>query len=158
MGLLNNKLKSKMPYAFSRTLNRQVGVDEVERGLDCNCTCIGCGMDLVSKQGENNIHHFAHYKDANESFDYSYWVSIRDLAKQIFRELKYIQCDNIPEAQNSSVLNDKAYKVELQGEEIIHEKQGMDIFFSSNIGLIGIYFLTDESDRVNSKYPNNDST
>lgn len=134
--------KNKTPFALSKKLNRVVGVDEVERGLKCECICIGCGMELMSKQGEEKRHHFAHHEGADESCNYSYWVSIRDLAKQLLRESKYIWCSNFPKEEVSGP--DSFYELELFGEEVLREKHGMDIIFSSAIGPIGIYFLTDE--------------
>lgn len=40
-------------------------IDEVERGLDCNCYCPHCGGRLVAKKGEIKEHHFAHYTSDN---------------------------------------------------------------------------------------------
>lgn len=64
--------KSNIPYAFSQSLNRLVGVDEVERGLDCNCICPSCGMRLEARQGEINIHHFSHHDKAEVDCQYSF--------------------------------------------------------------------------------------
>lgn len=139
---MSSSNKNKTPFALSKKLNRVVGVDEVERGLKCECICIGCGMELMSKQGEEKRHHFAHHEGADESCNYSYWVSIRDLAKQLLRESKYIWCSNFPKEEVSAL--DSFYELELFGEEVLREKHGADIIFSSAIGLIGIYFLTGE--------------
>ena len=50
----------KMLYAYDR--NRKiVHVDQVARGKGCNCTCIECGKDVVSRQGSIREHCFAHY-------------------------------------------------------------------------------------------------
>ena len=35
-------------------------VDDVVNGLACGCVCTGCGEQLVAKQGQKTIHHFAH--------------------------------------------------------------------------------------------------
>lgn len=40
--------------------SRLVHVDEVERGLACECRCVICGDPLVARQGEVREHHFAH--------------------------------------------------------------------------------------------------
>jgi competence protein CoiA len=37
-----------------------VSVEEVERGLACECTCPGCGTPVMAKQGEVRTWHFAH--------------------------------------------------------------------------------------------------
>lgn len=40
-------------------------IDQVERGLDCECFCPHCGGKLIAKKGEMNQHHFAHYQVEN---------------------------------------------------------------------------------------------
>ncbi|MDP2570794.1 hypothetical protein Q8W40_01265 [Vibrio penaeicida] len=43
-------------------LNEQlVHIDQVESGLACGCSCIGCGDKLVAKKGDVKLHHFAHH-------------------------------------------------------------------------------------------------
>ena len=52
---------TKLPYALQN--NILVSIEDVERGLACNCICPGCGSNLMAKKGRINIHHFAHYKE-----------------------------------------------------------------------------------------------
>jgi len=151
MNLSNNIFKSHIPYAFSKKLNRYVGVDEVERGLKCDCICPGCRMRLVSKQGDSNIHHFAHWEEAEEPCKYSYWVSIRDMAMQILKEINYIENDkDILKCYKVPFLNRCKY-VQFYNEINFNDKKGMDIFFESNLGLLGIRFLTHERERESYK-------
>lgn len=42
-----------------------VSVEDVERGLDCGCTCPDCGGRFIAKQGAERVWHFAH-SDAKE--------------------------------------------------------------------------------------------
>jgi hypothetical protein len=35
---------------------------ETERGLKCQCVCVGCGSALVARMGETRAHYFAHYR------------------------------------------------------------------------------------------------
>ena len=39
-----------------------VDINDVPSGLECECTCPGCGGKLVAKKGEDTAHHFAHYR------------------------------------------------------------------------------------------------
>lgn len=42
-------------------------IDEVTKGLECGCVCMGCGRKLVAKKGEarRQTHHFAHHADGS---------------------------------------------------------------------------------------------
>ncbi len=142
---MNLFTEATIPYAFSRQLNKLVGVNEVERGLACNCICPSCKMELEAIQGKERIHHFRHYAKAKVDCTYSYWVSIRDLAKQLLREVGFVKCKNIPIEHKKSLNKRVGFcEIELLEEQKVHEKHGADIFFASNIGLIGIYFVTTE--------------
>ena len=48
------------PIKFALKNNSIVYIDDVERGLDCDCLCLGCGSMLVAKKGEKNTHFFSH--------------------------------------------------------------------------------------------------
>lgn len=50
----------KIPFGLLAS-GELVDVSEVERGLKCGCLCPDCRSPLVARQGEINIHHFAHY-------------------------------------------------------------------------------------------------
>lgn len=65
---------------------RQVGIDEVTGGKKCNCICNSCGGELCAKKGKSNKHHFAHADKSKKDCDYSFWVSVRSLARQIIQE------------------------------------------------------------------------
>src|SRR5262245_31391569 len=38
-----------------------VAIDQVERGLQCWCLCLGCGAQLVARKGGCRIAHFARF-------------------------------------------------------------------------------------------------
>ncbi|MET0014368.1 MAG: competence protein CoiA family protein [Sedimenticola sp.] len=40
-------------------------ISEVERGLACQCTCPGCGAELIARKGDVQQHHFAHASGAD---------------------------------------------------------------------------------------------
>lgn len=39
---------------------RSVSIAEVPSGLECNCTCVGCGAQVIARKGQLRAHHFAH--------------------------------------------------------------------------------------------------
>ena len=51
-------------YALDEN-NRPVNIDDVPRGIACNCTCAACGERLIAKKGDVKIHHFAHVSGAD---------------------------------------------------------------------------------------------
>ncbi len=77
------------------------------------------------------------------------------LAKQILQESKNIRCSNVPEEFKISKPYNEYYELELYSKESSQEKHGMDIFFSSSFGLIGIYFLTYENRTNNIEFSDN---
>lgn len=52
-----------IPYGRHRQTGKLVSINEVARGLACDCVCPGCGTELVAKQGDVNLWHFAHSTD-----------------------------------------------------------------------------------------------
>lgn len=46
-------------------------IDDVERGLACNCVCPACNQPLVARKGAINQPHFAHYnsEDCNQGIE-----------------------------------------------------------------------------------------
>lgn len=89
----------KVPFAYSKVFERIVSIDQVGSGRN-NLYCKGCNMELVGRicKGERQ-NHFAHYSKDNKTegakvtCEYSYWVSVRDMAKQILNDASFI---NIP--------------------------------------------------------------
>ncbi|HEY1173967.1 MAG TPA: hypothetical protein VGH19_21560 [Verrucomicrobiae bacterium] len=71
----------KIQYAIRD--GRLVEVKDVERGLDCNCVCAGCGGSLIARKGEHRIHHFSH---ANIGTPCSEESVLHILSKRILRE------------------------------------------------------------------------
>ena len=63
-------------------------IEEVPRGLACDCRCPACGAQLVAKKGARQAHHFAHYRgsacpDALET-------SLHLKAKEIFERVRRV--------------------------------------------------------------------
>ena len=53
----------KVPYGERDGL--LIHVDDVPKGLACNCICPSCGGKLVARKGKTNVHHFAHHQEGN---------------------------------------------------------------------------------------------
>lgn len=47
--------------AYDKITNELKTINQVARGLKCNCKCSKCGKDLVARKGIKNEHSFAHY-------------------------------------------------------------------------------------------------
>ena len=73
------KKQLKMIYALKD--GEIVSIDDVEKGLKCNCVCPACGEPLVAKKGEHMMKHFAHH--SGHSCEYGYETSLHLAAKDI---------------------------------------------------------------------------
>lgn len=68
-----------------------VTVDQVEKGLACDCVCPECNMPLIAKKGNKLHHHFSHKSHDNEDikFDscgYDFWRSLHLLSYKLLKE------------------------------------------------------------------------
>jgi hypothetical protein len=62
-------------------------IDDVENGINCNCSCSYCGNRLVAKNaGLKKMHHFAHFSgvECGKAIE----SAVHKLAKQVFYEIK----------------------------------------------------------------------
>jgi competence CoiA-like predicted nuclease len=68
---------------------RMVSPVEVESGLECRCTCVGCGARLIAKKGAKLAWHFAHHVvlAAQSCVE----TAIHAAAKQVFLENNWLQ-------------------------------------------------------------------
>ncbi|MYB77653.1 MAG: hypothetical protein F4X83_11300 [Chloroflexi bacterium] len=54
-------MTTKLLIPFAKNAEgKLVTAREVERGLDCNCTCISCGEPLLARHGKEKVWHFSH--------------------------------------------------------------------------------------------------
>ncbi len=68
--------------------NEVVYIEDVERGLNCNCICPVCGKELIAKKGDEREHHFAHRNNSN--CKYAYQTSLHLAAKEVLKQEKRI--------------------------------------------------------------------
>lgn len=77
-----------LPFASRRSDGLLVSPQDVPRGLECNCTCPGCGHAVMSKQGTEKVWHFAHHR--SPACVNGYEKSVHELAKQLIRQRKQL--------------------------------------------------------------------
>ncbi|MDO6463480.1 hypothetical protein [Pseudoalteromonas carrageenovora] len=80
-------------YKMTRAYNEQnwiTSIDDVQRGLKCNCTCVDCGAQLIAKKGAIQANHFAHAPDDQKAkhCKWSYETELHLLAKEVLNNNK----------------------------------------------------------------------
>lgn len=82
--------KTIIKYAIDKTTQKVVHIDDVPKGLACNCICAECGSDFVAVKGEFRKKHFRHHnQDTNCKGGLE--TAIHKLAKEIILNNKAIQ-------------------------------------------------------------------
>lgn len=79
---------AKMIFAKQKDTGKIVGIDEVEKGLACNCVCPNCGAVLEARKGKIRVHHFAHYDKDETSFCSE--SALHLAAKEVLKEAREI--------------------------------------------------------------------
>ena len=80
----------RIPFAFRIDTGEMVSIDEVARGLACNCKCPSCGGRLVAKKADVNTHHFAHHTASKEACQYAFYTSIRLMLLSRLNDIKLL--------------------------------------------------------------------
>lgn len=80
-----------IPFGLRVSDLKLADVSEVAAGIACNCICPSCNVPLIARKGDVNQWHFAHsskgvYENAIDKCEYSYYVSLRMMLKQIIVE------------------------------------------------------------------------
>lgn len=82
MDLINH-----IPFGLRAKDQQYVDVADVPKGRKCGCICPSCHIPLIARQGRINRWHFAHasrkIEDLEQGCQYSFFVSVRAMAKQI---------------------------------------------------------------------------
>lgn len=92
---------AKVPFGLHRGEKSLKDVREVPGGLKCGCICPSCELPLSAKKCTDKIDHFAHHtgsgdKKVEVECDYSYWVAVAQMARQLFFEADQFEMD-LPE-------------------------------------------------------------
>jgi len=96
---------TKIPFAKDKRSGQLVDVGEVSRGAECGCQCPSCDADMVAKQGEVNVWHFAHaphVKDDTKQVrvcEYSPLTAIRLMCIQVLQEATHLMLPAVPGAE-----------------------------------------------------------
>lgn len=111
---------SELVYGLQN--GKLVAVDDVEQGLACNCTCPGCGAQLIARKGTLRAFHFAHYNSPECSHAAESALHIR--AKEVVK--------------NADKLSLPAVEVKLLNEEHPSAAHFMDLIPSATIELSSV--------------------
>lgn len=95
----NQKYGISAFYALSRETGEIRRISEVDRGLACGCFCPCCDEDLVARQGDVLVHHFAHQSNsqcnaANAEPDKLNTILLREIGKNIISKATSIKLPN----------------------------------------------------------------
>lgn len=77
--------------------NKLVHINDVERGLDCNCLCPHCKAPLIAKKGNIRARHFAHYEldDCNRGTE----TALHMIAKNIVAQSCKVYVPYVPQTE-----------------------------------------------------------
>lgn len=136
-----------IPFGYRKETDEYVDVDDVENGLACNCICPSCEMRLEARQGDEREHHFKHHLKAEKECDFSYWVAVRSMAKQIIEQSIVL---NIGVEQFFTNIPWKNQIIQLNIFTINPRRKnhGFDFELLTSIGYIYIYFVTPENESA----------
>lgn len=112
-------VKHFLTYAIERQSGRLVSVNDVVKGLNCNCVCPKCGQTLVAKKGNKRIFHFAHHKGCSCDHISAFESQIHLLCKEIIQEESMVAVPSFVVGNqilyNARLL--KFYKVDVEKED-----------------------------------------
>ncbi len=148
----------KVPFGFHEKSNRYLGIDQADNGLACGCICPSCKMQLKARHGDIKEHHFAHHQSAQVECEYSYWVAVRSMAKQIIKDKGIVHNSkrlntfaSVPWTNNAPLA---VKSIRLDPHIKNHQ---FDALIHSTLGTYYVYFLTSENEdagRTRSHYTN----
>ncbi|MES9972970.1 MAG: competence protein CoiA family protein [Candidatus Thiodiazotropha sp.] len=136
---------SLIPFGLRQSDQQFVDVSEVQRGSKCGCICPSCSTPLIARQGEVNVWHFAHLSknvshETKRKCEYSFWVSVTLMAKQVITKAKHINLPSLKMYLNDAreVVITESHKVTIDKVEL--EKSKNNIYADAVI-TVGKYFI-----------------
>ncbi len=85
------KSAQSIPYGLKE--GHLLRINQVSRGLTCDCICPFCYNPLVAKKGSRNQHHFAHYKGTDCGYALESALHLR--AKELFIQHRYLMLPSV---------------------------------------------------------------
>lgn len=136
-----------IPFGYRKETDEYVDVDDVENGLACNCICPSCDMRFEARHGDEREHHFKHHVKAEKECDFSYWVAVRSMAKQILEQSTVLNIDV------ERLFADIPWKNQIIQMDIFainprRKNHGFDFELLTSIGYIYVYFVTPENESA----------
>jgi len=129
---------NKIPFGFRQGV--LVHISEVERGLDCDCTCPECGCPLQARKGLVREHHFAHSTETSDRLCGGGVESVlHQFAKRVIEAAGYLVTPAF-EARLSPPNEDM--KVEIPGEKLSFSRMEVEesqAFANRRVDVVGYY-------------------
>ncbi|WP_321290150.1 competence protein CoiA family protein [uncultured Sunxiuqinia sp.] len=130
----------KLPYAYKD--GKLVTIDDVEKGLACNCYCPNCKSRLLARHGNIREHHFSHYK--NEDCGWKGESIIHKLSKDIISKHKFIKAPRLLwQTKPEIIIYDETYipidKIKLEHKidkiipDILIESKGKELIIELKV-------------------------
>lgn len=118
--------------------NKLVHINDVERGLGCNCVCPNCKAQLVARKGNVRAKHFAHYRlaDCNRGTE----TALHLMAKEIVAKSCKVFVPYVPQTEYDFSTHGKL----MVFESAILEKQLSDTVRGDVVLYTGMRFLNVE--------------
>lgn len=132
-----------IPFGYKKETDEYVDVDDVENGLACNCICPSCEMRLEARHGDEREHHFKHHVKAEKECDFSYWVAVRSMAKQILEQSTFFNVD-IETFFAKLPWKNQIIQLDILAINTRRKNHGFDFELHTSIGYVFIYFVTPE--------------
>lgn len=92
--------------AYHDPIKKIIHIDNANRGLSCNCTCLKCKEPLKARKGRKITHHFSHTSDSNCSG--SQETALHKLEKQMIIDNSRITLPEKDEISYSNPLDEKS--------------------------------------------------
>lgn len=136
-----------IPFGYRKETDEYVDVDDVENGLACNCICPSCEMRLEARHGDEREHHFKHHVKAEKECDFSYWVAVRSMAKQILEQSSFLNVD-VERFFTKVPWKNQIIQMDIFAINPRRKNHGFDFELLTPIGYVYVYFVTPENESA----------